>query len=108
VSDRVRRTADGISFHCPGCGDTHTIPTEGEKAWSWNGSLDLPTVTPSIDVKCGHYASSWKPGDECWCGKDYDFTCYRCHSTIMRGEITFAPDSSHKLSGQTVMLPDVI
>lgn len=107
MSARVRRTTDGISFHCPGCGDIHAIPTSRVSAWGWNGSLDKPTVTSSIDVKTGHYASHWKPGDACWCGKDYGFTCYRCHSTISDGVIYFAPDSTHAFAGKQMDLPDV-
>lgn len=102
MTARVRRTADGISFHCPGCGDVHAIPTN--PGWGWNESLDKPTIAPSIDVKCGHFASHWKPGDGCWCGKDYGFSCYRCHSEISNGEIHFAPDSSHAFAGQRMML----
>ena len=103
---RIRRTERGISFQCPGCGDIHAIPT-GSNGWNWNGSLDAPTVTPSLDVKAGHYASHWKEGDACWCGKDYDFKCYRCHSIITGGKIFFCADSSHALAGQTVDLPEI-
>lgn len=103
---RVRATTNGISFRCPGCNDTHCVPTSGDHAWGWNGSLDHPTITPSISISSGHYASHWKEGDECWCGKDYSFKCYRCHSVITDGKIFFAPDSTHALSGQTVDLPD--
>lgn len=101
---KVRRTATGISFLCPGCGDTHSIPVN--PGWGWNESLTSPTVNPSINVQVGHYAPHWKEGDECWCGKDYDFKCYRCHSTIADGRIFFCPDSTHALAGQTVDLPE--
>lgn len=62
---------------------------------------------PSIDVKSGHYASSHKPGDSCWCDTDYGsgFTCYHCHAVVTNGRIFFCPDSSHALAGQTVDLP---
>lgn len=104
---RVRLTANGISFRCPGCGDTHAIPTAGTPAWDWNGSRERPTIHPSIDVKAGHHASAWQPGDACWCGSDYGFTCYRCHSVVTDGRISFGTDSTHKLAGQTVELPEV-
>lgn len=103
--ERVSKTSNGLSFKCPGCGGTHSIPTEGPQAWGWNGSLDKPTITPSIDVKSGHYASSWKPGDACWCDKDYGIKCYRCHSIITDGKIAFCTDSSHALAGQEIELP---
>lgn len=102
--NRVRRVEHGISFKCPGCGDTHYVPTEGDHAWEWNGDLERPTIKPSVLVRSGHHAPHYKPGDECWCGKDYGFIC---HSGITNGTIFFAPDSTHALSGQTVDLPDI-
>ena len=101
----IRRAGDdSIAFKCPGCGDTHVIPIRGSKAWGWNESLTRPTIMPSIDVKTGHYAPHWKEGDECWCNKDYGFTCYHCHSVITDGRIAFGPDCTHALAGQTVDL----
>lgn len=104
---KVKKTSNGISFKCPGCKDTHTIPIEGPKAWSWNGSFDKPTIHPSLNVTTGHYTKHWKKGDSCWCGKNYNFSCYRCHSIISEGKIFFCPDSTHILSGRTVDLEDI-
>lgn len=95
-----------VSFTCPGCGDAHTVPV-GPNGWGWNGDLNKPTLTPSLLVRSGHYADAWKPGDACWCGKDYGFECYRCHSFVRDGRIEFLGDSTHKLAGQTVDLLDV-
>ncbi len=100
----MKRTRNGISFRCPGCGDMHCVPTEGPTAWGWNGSLIRPTIAPSIKIRTGHHASHWKPGDECWCGKDYGFACYVCHSVVTDGKIMFCPDSTHTLSGKTLAL----
>lgn len=97
----------GISFACPGCGDEHVVPTTGLSAWGYNGSLERPTLTPSVLVRAGHHAPHWKPGDECWCGKDYAFSCYVCHSFVTEGRIQFCGDSTHALAGQTVDLPGV-
>lgn len=107
MSERARKTTDGIAFHCPGCGDTHYVPTEGAHAWGYNGNLERPTLTPSVLVRAGHFAPHWKQGDECWCGKDYSFKCYCCHSFVIDGRITFCGDSSHALAGQTVDLPEI-
>ena len=104
---RVRRTEQGISFKCPGCGDNHAIPTTGPHAWGFNGNYDRPTLTPSVLVRSGHYAPHWKQGDACWCGKDYGFECYRCHSFVENGQIRFLADCTHKLAGQTVDLAEV-
>jgi hypothetical protein len=112
---KFERTSNGVSFACPGCGDRHYIPVEGDSAkWVWNGSLDMPTLTPSIDVKSGHYGSTWKQGDSCWCTynaahpeRPSSFTCYRCHSIITDGKISFCTDSTHALAGQVVDLPEI-
>lgn len=71
-------------FHCPGCGYGHpfNIPR-----WTWNGSIDKPTFTPSLLV------NSFDPKQ-------------RCHSFVTDGKIQFCSDSAHHLAGQTVDLPD--
>ena len=100
----MRASGNGVSWRCPGCGDTHHVPTTGPHAWSWNGSLTKPTLGPSVKVSSGHYASAWKPGDACWCGKDYGFSCYVCHVVITDGRAAFCTDSTHALAGKTVEL----
>lgn len=102
----VGGSVEHVSFRCPGCGDHHTVPIAGPSAWQWNGSLDRPSLTPSLLVRSGHFAPHWKQGDACWCGKGYGFACYQCHSIVTDGRILFCGDSSHALSGQTVDLPD--
>jgi hypothetical protein len=101
---KFKQAHNAVHFKCPGCGDHHTINTD---RWQWNGSLDKPTIQPSLLVRSGHYAPSWKQGDACWCGKDYGFSCYLCHSFIKDGRIQFLGDCTHPLAGQTVDLPDI-
>lgn len=84
----------------------HVVPT-GPNGWQWNGSFEQPTLQPSLSIRSGHYASAWKEGDPCWCGTQYEYTCYICHSIVTAGRIQFCPDSTHALSGQTVDLPEV-
>lgn len=107
MSQRVRKSTHGVSFVCPGCGDTHHVPTTGSPSWGWNGALDKPTLSPSILVTSGHYASGYVRGESCWCSGDYPFKCYRCHSHVVDGEIRFEADCSHPLTSQTVSLPEV-
>ena len=85
----------------------HVIPVAGPVAWHWNGDLDRPTLAPSISVRSGHHASHWQPGGGCWCGKDYGFACYVCHSNVTDGQIVFHADCTHALAGRTVDLPDI-
>lgn len=107
------------SFYCPGCKDYHTVAvsvTQSPAKWGYNGDPEKPTFTPSILVRGGHYAPSFKPGDRCWCiynaekrakGEPEAFACNTCHSFVTAGRIQFLADSTHHLAGQTVDLPDL-
>lgn len=52
----VKDPVDGIFLMCPcGCRDIRHLPIGG-KGWTWDGSRDLPTLTPSIlmrDIRGG-------------------------------------------------------
>lgn len=71
-------------FRCPGCGDAHAFT--GPR-WNWNGSVDMPTFTPSL-----------------LCNPDHPPT--RCHSFVTGGKIQFLADCHHSLKGQTVEIPE--
>jgi hypothetical protein len=92
---------DGLMFWCPGC---ERVDEDGERhrglhmlpvnsavktpQWTWNGSLDKPTLSPSILTK----------GD--WRGEESV-----CHSFMVDGQMQFLGDCTHPLAGQTVPLP---
>lgn len=81
-------------FFCPGCGNGHMVTLIHEKpCWTWNGSYDRPTISPSYLVQI--------PASD-----DGKYPALRCHSYIRDGKIEFLSDSLHHLSGQTVELPD--
>jgi hypothetical protein len=118
LSKKLRNLEGGLlSFWCPGCDEPHSIKVHDLSAddkthpiWGWNGNVDAPTFTPSILVRSGHYAS---PDDICWCTYNAEhpddptpFVCHQCHSFVTDGKIQFLADSTHKLSGQTVEIPD--
>ena len=95
----VRRhaNADGsvsLLFDCPGCGFLHgprIAPASASPAracWKWNGSLDRPTLTPSLIVR-----ASDPP--------------LVCHSWITGGLIQFLDDCTHRYAGRTVPLPEI-
>lgn len=69
---------------CPGCKEYHSLTTlsKNEKGaqQSFNGNLELPTFTPSLN-------------------KDKDFTETHCHSVITEGKIQFLDDCFHDLKG---------
>ena len=85
---RVRRI-DGSSYYsftCPGCGGEHTFNAgAGSPHWDFNGSLSLPTFHPSMRVRSSDV----------------------CHFFVTDGQIQFVGDSTHALSGKTVMLPEL-
>jgi len=89
---KLRTATDGLlMFYCPGCGNYHGIwtdrtgpnPLNGAK-WTWNGSMDSPTFSPSVHVQ--------KPKV--------------CHSFVRDGRIEFLNDCEHPLAGQTVAMID--
>jgi hypothetical protein len=107
-----------VSFHCPGCKETHQVPVEGEgrPLWGFNGNGDAPTFTPSILVRSVRF----KGGDD---ELSRIIDSYRlpeereamladkrinmvCHSFVTDGRIQFLSDCTHALAGQTVDLPD--
>jgi Family of unknown function (DUF6527) len=93
VKFRDMGTQDGerwIAFHCPGCQGGHSIPIEGRRKWTWNGSFELPTIAPSIFVNRGG-ANPTQPV---------------CHSWVTDGKIMFLNDCTHALKNQTVEIPD--
>jgi hypothetical protein len=80
---------NSVLINCPGCGHLHSLDLN---RWTWNGSEEEPTFTPSLLV-------SW---DKTVQGVIEPV----CHSFITNGKIQFLSDSKHHLSGQTVDLPD--
>lgn len=104
------RTAGGVAvsrrllFWCPGCNEPHgpRVAPEGaepgEPHWSWNGSLELPTLSPSIRVSGVRLPRDGAPADAPW-------PPFVCHSFVRAGRIEFCSDSTHALAGATVDLP---
>lgn len=76
-------------FHCPGCNYDHPfhVGYAERPSWTWNGSLDKPTFSPSLVV--------FK-----------DDPSMRCHSFVTDGRIMFLSDCFHGLKGQTVDIPE--
>lgn len=93
---------DALMFCCPGCASTrdgyeglHMLPITGgtnlRPTWSFNGNLELPTLSPSILTKFN------------WEGKEIV-----CHSFLTDGVFNFLGDSTHALAGQQVPIPDLV
>lgn len=92
---KAKKTKDAVGnvwIWCPGC-ETHHIlavdaPNSLNARWTFNGDFEKPTFSPSLLVRWEHVK-------------------HVCHSFITDGFINFLQDSTHKLSGQNVELPDV-
>jgi hypothetical protein len=80
--------ATHLKFNFPGPTEYLILPVsrDGGKGWQWNGSLESPTLQPSILSRS---------------------TSFQCHSYITDGKVQFLGDCSHDLKGQTVDLLDV-
>jgi hypothetical protein len=74
-------------FYCPGCECNHAF----DKRWQFNNDFEKPTLHPSYLLK------GWI---------DSGNTVGRCHSYITDGKIKFLTDSTHKLSGHNIELPE--
>lgn len=106
----------GVSYWCQGCNEMHSIKIGGGDSprWGYNGNPEKPTFTPSVLVRSGHYASHYKPGEDCWCTHNKEspddlisFNCQICHTFITDGRVQFLGDCTHALAGQTLPLPDL-
>ena len=80
-------------FMCPACkcGHGFIVRTDsGSPAWTFNGDLDNPTISPSILT----WTQGEKPGEK----------TNICHSFVREGKIQFLNDCGHELKGKTVDL----
>jgi hypothetical protein len=88
--------ATHLHLHIPGPLRFRSIPVithgarEGTPCWTWNGSVDFPTLRPSL-------LSRVKLGDR----------EVVCHTWITDGQVQFLSDCTHSLAGQTIDLLDV-
>lgn len=91
---KVRRAEGGLlTWHCPGCEGGHGVPIQGQQAWGWNGSLERPTLTPSVLVYAHDTSPPFKPQP-------------RCHCFVVEGKIQFLDDCTHALKGRTVEMEE--
>lgn len=90
--------AQQLMFFCPGCRCSHAVNVKLKNQaqgplWSWNGSLEKPTLSPSILVTYGRDPRPDRP--------------QTCHSFVSEGRIQFLTDCQHALAGQTVVLQPI-
>lgn len=80
-----------IRYECPGCKHQHSVPA---KRWHWNGSLDKPTISPSVR----HFIPVCE---------DNPVEKTICHYHIQNGIISFCSDCEHELKGTSHELPEI-
>lgn len=97
-------------FDCPGCRCAHQIKVG---TWTWNGSVDAPTFTPSLLVNSYEMSelglqqyNDHVNGVRHFEGGRFDGTDTVCHSFITDGKIQFLGDCTHEMAGQTIDLPE--
>lgn len=84
--------ATHITLNFPGPVGSLTLPVikgdrEGTGCWTWNGSVEKPTLRPSVLTQAGQM---------------------RCHTWVNDGQAQFLDDCSHELRGQTVDMLEVL
>jgi len=100
-------STDGrLLFHCPGCDEGHGVTVNQSNSWTWNGSLDLPTISPSILVRGTAYGPDKLHFRKYRGGYPCETSEFVCHSFVKDGKIEFLPDCTHALAGKTVDIPD--
>lgn len=77
--------ATHLKFNIPGPTGELCLPVNGARGWQWNGSVDAPTLQPSILSTRAHEG-------------------LRCHSFLTNGTVQFLDDTTHEFKGQTVEL----
>lgn len=103
MAAKLRQYGSRLCFLCPGCEDVHQVHT-GPNGWTWDGSVDLPTISPSVLVRGVQWPVGegfHKPRHTVAAGGQIV-----CHSFVRAGRIEFLGDSTHALAGQTADLPD--
>lgn len=83
---------------CPACEAPHKVSVhEGEdvgRGWTWNGSEESPTITPSIRVQ--------------WDGVEGEQEVTKvCHSFLTDGVWRYLEDCTHSKAGQEVPMEPV-
>jgi len=92
------------------------VTVDGSRGWSWDGSEDAPTISPSILVRAvrveggsaelERILETYKlPEDRERMLADKRINTV-CHSFVRAGRIEFLGDSTHPLAGKTVDLPE--
>ena len=98
--NKLRKSTIGYSHWCTGCEEMHHIQVTSPSGinWKFNNDPDMPDFKPSVKITypgmSTEECSEWKL-----------VVC--CHYFIDNGHINYCSDSTHSLSGQSILLPDL-
>ncbi len=104
-----------MAFSCPGCGFNHWLPIDfahGSR-WTWNESVERPTLSPSILMRAERFSPLGESQYLDWMNgkiprpEKFDSVPIVCHSFVRDGRIEFLGDCTHALAGQTVDLKPI-
>lgn len=97
-------TARGYSHWCPACEEMHAFAVDeafkNGARWSFDGNLDAPTFSPSMNIRTGRFA------DPNFVDAEGDLSRV-CHYFLRNGHLEFLGDCTHGMKGQTVPLPEL-
>lgn len=105
MASRVLHEVEGgrLAFWCPGCGHAHVVKIAKPNGWTWNGSYERPTISPSIlvrgtrDITDDEHARIMR-------GEHVEPAPLVCHSYVRDGNIEYLSDCLHSLAGNIVPL----
>lgn len=102
---KLKYHLDGrYSFFCKGCGYEHLIwtvaPNQGGPTWTFNGDINRPTFTPSVNVTTGSFAEPTFIDPP-------EIPPTRCHFFITDGKVNYLSDCTHHLKGQLIELDEI-
>jgi hypothetical protein len=94
---KAYETARGIAHYCPGCNDMHYIntkvPNSNGAKWGWDGNLEAPTVSPSVNLRAEFTPEEGGPEV--------------CHYFLQGGVLKYCGDCTHQYSGKDIPLPEL-
>lgn len=106
LGSKLRKLEGGrVAFMCPGCKQAHHVTVDGSRGWTFNGSGDRPTFSPSVLVK-GTVPITDEEHARIMAGEAVKPTPLVCHSFVTDGRIRFLNDCTHDLAGETIDLPN--
>jgi len=97
----MRKTETGHAIWCPGCGRMHVIPNR----WGFDGNIEAPTFVPSVKIEYNGQDAGVFDAAVGLAFQRAPAKC--CHFFLRAGVLEYCPDSTHKLAGQNIILPEI-